>query len=479
LGRGSGQDILLNPSANVSQSLTRPAAGITAALLIIAGVLYGSLIPFGFNLSAYTWGNGLGLLGLRWRSAPWDDILTNVLVYLPVGASLFLARLHGARRSRTSFGVRRRCLAVFNAVLAGSLVSVLAESLQAGLPERQSSWTDVVLNTLGTFLGGILACLLQPRAGRVLNFLGGAFRRRPCSALAHVLAATLLFHQLFPFDFVTDTSELHQSFRRAQWIPAPLKAFGLFEAATCSPILSELAAAGAFAFLGYFSVLSGRERGESAGFAFVSATTHSAVLAALIETLQLFTASHCFKLVPIVLRPVGATFGAWFGIFILDRLTGSAWRHRRRLIMPTAILSALIVTQIAYDFGTHLGFQPMIPIPVNLSPGLSLPFEGLWRLPLSHALHNAGMSMMGFGILTLSLSILIRRARMDYEWLLAGGVVVGLAFLNQFLDRASHSEPLDLTDPLLAMLAVSVTAIIYESLLRERPLPQPVAPLAR
>jgi VanZ family protein len=88
--------------------------------------------------------------GLQNTSKP--DILTNLLVYMPFGLLLM----------RT---IDNRCSSVHKillATLASALLSLALEYLQTHLPGRVPSVFDLVLNTLGGFIGALFALAFRP-----------------------------------------------------------------------------------------------------------------------------------------------------------------------------------------------------------------------------------------------------------------------------------------------------------------------------
>ncbi len=96
----------------------------------------------------------LGSVSLKWEDLrhEWDDILLNIAVFIPLGVILFGFLFR--------WGVRPG-LALALAVMAGFLLSLSVELLQAWLPTRNSSLMDVITNTLGTAVGAGIGTRLR------------------------------------------------------------------------------------------------------------------------------------------------------------------------------------------------------------------------------------------------------------------------------------------------------------------------------
>ena len=141
----TGRHLALNRSRGFSH--------ITLSLMLAYVLLltYGTLFPFNEWLTPSTnpwslmWQHGL-------HNASKADILTNLLVYMPLG--LLLMRTFTNRRSWLRM--------VLLATLASALLSITLEYLQAHLPGRVPSVADVILNTSGGFAGALLALGMRP-----------------------------------------------------------------------------------------------------------------------------------------------------------------------------------------------------------------------------------------------------------------------------------------------------------------------------
>jgi VanZ family protein len=90
-----------------------------------------------------------------------DDIAINILGFMPFGFIVYCHR----RLARPDGRVRN----VVWAVCAGATISLAIELTQVWLPNRSSSATDLLCNTLGTFLGVLLARKIQSRTAPAGN----------------------------------------------------------------------------------------------------------------------------------------------------------------------------------------------------------------------------------------------------------------------------------------------------------------------
>jgi len=167
---------------------TRTAAWLLAVIAFL--IVYGSLYPFRFA----TVGNSAGfelLKGLPFARTTRSDIAANVLLYLPLGASiawLLAARLGGM-------------LAVIAATVAGAVLALAIEWLQLYETRRVASLADVTYNTIGAAAGAFVAlAIASTHRGLRASALAGALR--------HPVAAALLVswigYRLAPFTPVLD-----------------------------------------------------------------------------------------------------------------------------------------------------------------------------------------------------------------------------------------------------------------------------------
>ena len=112
--------------------------------VVVALIVYVSLYPFRFAASGPSMVEALG--HLTWARAGRSEMLNNVLLYLPFGFCVALL-------VEPRFG---RIPGVVAATLAGALLSLCMELLQASVDVRVSSLKDLSLNSLGAFAGAMM-----------------------------------------------------------------------------------------------------------------------------------------------------------------------------------------------------------------------------------------------------------------------------------------------------------------------------------
>ena len=114
-------------------------------LVVFVGlIVYVSLYPFRFDAHGPTMFEAVRLL--TWARASRGDMFNNVLLYAPLGFCCVL--LLEPRFGRVS--------SIVIAAIAGSTLSCGMELLQASVPPRVTSLTDLSLNALGALVGAVL-----------------------------------------------------------------------------------------------------------------------------------------------------------------------------------------------------------------------------------------------------------------------------------------------------------------------------------
>lgn len=129
-----------------------------------------------------------------------SDVLTNVLVYLPLGALLGIA-------------LRRTvALKVLLAATAGLLLSMTLESLQILVPARTPSGLDILLNTIGCAGGALLISFISagPQAMQWYAWRNARFYPGRAADVGLMAAGIWLLAAASPLVPSFDLGELHQ-----------------------------------------------------------------------------------------------------------------------------------------------------------------------------------------------------------------------------------------------------------------------------
>jgi len=123
-----------------------------ATLAYLLLIVYGTLFP----LTGWQWDvGGLGiLLDTTWPTElTRSDVIVNLLIYIPLGYMLCVLII------RSFLNNSNDTLAMVFATFLGAATCILLEYFQTYLPNRVTSYVDILLNTSGTMLGAAAAVM--------------------------------------------------------------------------------------------------------------------------------------------------------------------------------------------------------------------------------------------------------------------------------------------------------------------------------
>ena len=140
----------------VSKFITNNNITSHQSLIVSACISYVVLLAYGtlYPLTGWHWQLNLSTvsLALHWPKHPSSsDLVTNLVVYMPVGMLLYWS-------FPRTFTKRLNITLV---TVIGTCTSLLLEYLQIFLPSRVPSLVDVCLNGAGSLLGAFLAGFFQ------------------------------------------------------------------------------------------------------------------------------------------------------------------------------------------------------------------------------------------------------------------------------------------------------------------------------
>lgn len=321
------------------------AAYATAAAGFVGYAVWGSLFPFDFH--AVPLSTAAALFWTRWATdtGSWSltDLLSNVLLFLPIGLLLcaVLERQASRGRSTRRWSVARRPAALATITMAAALaLSVVIEFAQAFVSWRTPSVVDVAAEVAGAACGVMMWRLMSPELDRVLSALVGVVRRSTFVERG-LLACCALFAVawLLPADFTLRPAEIGDKYEHKRlllpWMPSP-------DAATPG----ELAVVAIAAVpVGLAAVLSacgaGSRRSAASG----------ALLAAMglvgLELIQVPIFSRTTDARELLAALAGSTAGAAAATLIDRRLvTGIDWRVMR----TTAAVLLWVLAVLAFEW---------------------------------------------------------------------------------------------------------------------------------
>jgi VanZ family protein len=180
------------------RQVNRKALAAAAVALLV--ILYGSLFPFSFHTTASPIRTLLASSEYRVGRI---DFAANIIFYAPFGAALFLAFPHTRAASRLAL-----------IILAGFFISLSVEIAQTFDSGRFPSVYDVLANTLGGGVGGLLAWMYARRYARSNEPLALKFR-----SFVLILLLCWAGFWLFPYQLSFDPREYWHVLKRLVFYP--------------------------------------------------------------------------------------------------------------------------------------------------------------------------------------------------------------------------------------------------------------------
>jgi VanZ family protein len=292
-------------------------------------ILYGSFIPFRFNLDPNfirsRWETFLLELARQGRPrASLPDVVSNILLFVPFGM-LCSARLRkpGARQKRLPL----------TAWVCGLILGAAIESGQTLAPGRNPSPIDALCNSLGALLGGLFADGLLRTLGKLS--VRKAVQRLTCDLpllITAYLIIGIILVSFYPFAVTLDLSSIWQNIKHSQFLP--------LGGSTRPELLFEKVAV--FAALGYFFRLSLHR--DTAGAAFVWLCC--GMLALAVEGAKLFIVGRTFS----IQNVVAAWFGASLGVLLVRFGTARLWKHPQGVCLGVLIGFLLYLELTPFDW---------------------------------------------------------------------------------------------------------------------------------
>lgn len=429
----------LASTAGASKAPVKPAvlrrSTLRAMCIIWLGlVIYGTLGPLGYPGNEGFAGEWIVPRWLApvedWSWFPpghvvnydrYNDVFTNVLVYVPVGVALaLLVRRRG--------GVRGLELLLAMSLAAG--LSYTTELLQQYMPARCCDRGDLLVNSGAALLG----CLIAPYAQRLIR-LGHAYayerwQTRPWLVLAWVMTGVTLVSMTLPWDLYWPSVELEFG-RRLD--PLDLRRFGTF------------------VLLGFLIAMAMTEQYGRRGSAVGEAVQRIFVCGVLFESAQIFIKSHSCALLDMGTAFLGGLVGAGLAWWLVGTSLagGGAPRAARRALATLALFGLILFGLTAELSGSDVSHAHLRGPELLWSP-----FQAQFLEPFDRALIAVAESLLLYGtIAMLCLYLTAGRGRRATLLLLLG--MVGVAETGQILTSGAMAD----VTPLIMAVAAWLVAV--------------------
>lgn len=426
---------------------------LPALLLWVAGVLYGSLIPFDFHARP------LGEAFQSFLHAPWIDLgmggradwVANLLAFIPLAfllATVCIPRYGSAIvRGINAAGVVAVCV----------VIAVAIEFTQVFFPPRTVSLNDMVAESLGSAVGVAIWWFAGDKLAALIKTARGPSRTALHAALACYMLAYLAL-SLFPYDFLVSREELVAKWASGShgWLLAPSGCDSHFRCLVKS--MAEIVAAAPFGI--WLRLIWGGRYSREVVRVFIA----GAVLGVMIETAQFLTASGISQGVSVLTRAAGCCLGYYvcymLQVYGLDKI-----RPWLRPLIALSILPYLIA--LALVNGVH-------PVRWTALPGVWARINEVHFLPFYYYYFTtetrAMVSLLGIAGLYGPIGVAAgawaagrMESRPPSVWLVAlyGGGLCAVFETLKLFDPARHP---DFTDVIIAAAAAAFGLVAFRML---------------
>jgi VanZ family protein len=423
-------------------------------------IIYGSFIPFHFNLDPefikYRLTRFLTYeYGVRQFSIP--DVFSNILLFVPFGF-LWIGGMPSEQWGRRFW----RAVPVLGAL--GLVLGLMIESGQMLSPGRVASLLDAVCNGIGSAMGAAAGCFLfRARRGKLGSTFSQLLQEQPSVVLLALLILAPVAEAYYPFDVTLDVSTVWNNFRYIRWVPfaAGLHRFWL------DLLVEKVLIFGAISYLALRNLPQAWCSGGRA-----TAWITCSAFALLIEGGKLFFVGR----VPNAENAIFSAVGALFGVLFIPRLAATALaRQYGRQILTVLLLSIITYSELSpFDW-----IQSTDQIPRRVSKIEWLPFASYYYGEPQSVIFDLAKKVF----LLAPLGFLIaaghhnrsskRRHRVAAA---AAGLMVGLVLEAGQLGLPSRTP--SITDVLLFGITAWIGAVIFERYWQIRTVPMSVRHLA-
>ncbi len=409
-------------------------------ILSLLAITFGTLGPLGHGHGPWLQTVDHWQLVLPLQPTDVNDLITNFIVYVPVGIAF---RLLIRRRGRAGFPD------LVLATLLSAALSYATEILQQAMPARSSSLTDVLINTTAAGFGCLIAVQFQHFL-RWLHALAFVNMQRPCRPwLLMTLASSVATIILMTIPWNLTTPDIRIGF------DDPFK-------------LADIRRLTMFAVVAFFLTGTLLARGQFRTLAALHAFLLTGVFAAILEFSQAFIGAHVASVMQGLIALVGVALGVVIATLLCPRPAPppphTADRGPASCGMPLHALRRLaaiaLVLAAGYAFTSELW-------EIDLADGFQsepvvdwVPFRAQFMAPFTIALADMAEQVALYGFLTLLCLFLMQGQGRIPALLLVLSLVGGLELTKACLDHHGAST----TGPLLALFAWAVTTRVWQAI---------------